>query len=203
MKFTIEHPSNQGSIELLLILPLFLGIITLVSSIGYLMIKKTRLEKTAWTLQIQKIYGKAIDTVSPYVLRNVVNSNSLIWNYSAVTSPIPDTFRLFLLSHPVQSFELTFDSHFDPILQQFYAAAFDDSRENSFHLGSSFQVSEKNLERDVIYKNALWSENMRDAGFDYFLLQQLGFKEILDAAVPISRLASDIQAKFSGRTPEE
>lgn len=203
MKFTIERPSNQGNVELLLILPLFLGIITLVSSVGYLMIQKTRLEKTAWTLQIQKIYGKAIDTVSPYVLRNIVNSNSLTRNYSSMTSPIPDTFRLFLLFNPVQSLELTFDSHFDPILRQFYAASFDNSMESSFHLGSSFQVSGKNLGRDGIYKNALWSENMRDAGFDYVFLQQLGFKEIIDAAVPISKLGNDIQAIFSRRTAEE
>lgn len=203
MKFTIKRSSNQGSLDLLLMLPIFLGIITFISSIGYLMIQKTRLEKTAWTLQIQKIYGKAIDPISQYVLRNVVNSNSLTRNYSAVTSPLPDTFRLFLLSNPIQSFELTFDSHFAPILRQFYTAAFDDSTEGSFHLDSSFLVSGKSLDHDRVYKNALWSENMRDAGFDYFFLQQLGFKEIIDAAVPISKLGNDIQAKFSGRTPEE
>jgi len=206
MKFIINK--QNGFVELLLVTPIFLGIFCMIAGCMYLLIQKSKLEKVAWTYQTQKTYGITTSDIHPYQLKDNSSLSTTIQNISIQMHSLPLAFQAFLTSNPSESKRLTLSGKLPHVFQHLGNAAFDffephDSKIplSHFDISTDVLIPGSSFEKSWTYKNALWIEDMKKAGFDYIVLQSLGIKEILDSgSIPSSDIGSEIAGKVSKAT---
>ncbi|MEZ4846823.1 MAG: hypothetical protein R2877_07815 [Bdellovibrionota bacterium] len=97
MKFTIKQ--NLGLTELLIILPLFLGMLCMIAWIGFLLIAKSKMEKHAWVIQTKESHNMDIQATElnpQYEIHNNISIRQGLQIGSMFRSTIPTAFKVFL-----------------------------------------------------------------------------------------------------------
>ena len=202
MKFITKKRFNSGFFELLIVLPLFTGILCLIAGIGYILIKKTVLEKNAWTIQTQETYGINTGNIETYKIETGSYFQDFLEELlKHTTVGLPVAFEIDVLRSPTVDKKLTFQEDVPTVIPNLETATSDDSSLDMIRhiqLGSDFVVPGSDFKNGWILRNAIWAQDMQKAGFNYAFLQILGAPEIIQAAIPLSYLGVSLPSLFSG-----
>lgn len=203
MTFITRH-TRKGTAELLILLPIFIGLIVLVGGVGYLLIQKTKMEKTAWTLQIQGTYRVEQENVEPYTIETKSRFQDMA--HSAIFQQInridlPKGFRAWISWYATRHKKLKFEQKYPEIVQHMYHAAFPNQDQeiiessDGANLETDFVVMGHPLDKSLGFfevlgfKNSIWAEEMKEAGFKYKFLDFVGYKELIEAGpIPVQIL---------------
>jgi hypothetical protein len=185
------HTRGSAITELLLILPIFLGLAFMIGWIGFLQIQRTELEKLAWNTQTQKTYGYSLHALDK---KYKINSSSFLGTFIQEYNPdVPRAFHLFIGLHPVKSEKLVLQGQIPSIFENFFRAAFNERGNiRKFTLTANLFSSGSPMNRSWITKLALWQESMNASGFQY-PLYMLGIPELLSVPGIPSSILGDFQ----------
>lgn len=193
MKYSTKH--NRGVTELLIVIPLFLGLICIVGWLGFLLIAKSKMEKHAWLIQTKKSYDLSVDPQSlnnHYEMNNDFSWRQLLQGRALLNANLPYAFRGYVAAATTQYKKLKLKGDAPSILQNFDKASFGRDSTNVFPYSfeADLIISKTPFNDSWIVKNGMWQEAMKDAGFGVlYPLYLLGTKELLNAAIPGAKMA--------------
>lgn len=193
MKSSTKH--NRGIAELLIVFPLFLGLVCVIGWLGFLLIAKSKMEKHAWVIQTKKSYDLPIEVETlnnHYEIENDFSWRRLLQGRALFNSGLPWVFRGFVAGSTTQYKKLKLEGDSPPILQDFYDSSLDhDSNEIlPYKFEADLIISRSPFNNSSPVKFGMWQQAMKDAGFGVlYPLYLLGTKELLNAAIPGSKMA--------------
>lgn len=195
MKSTIRK--NVGLTELLLILPLFTGILCVIAWVGFLMIQKTKMEKNAWQIQTRKTYrmSNPMKTIDP----NYTSQSNRSWmdwarlGNQTLSAKLPLAFAAYIATHPQKNESLSLHGFAPLVFQHLKNASFkDDSDIRSYEFETEMVSSGPSMDHSGSTKKGMWLEAMKDSGFDYYDLRSVGYKEITGIPIQYVDMALDM-----------
>jgi hypothetical protein len=215
MKLSIKQ--NCGMTELLMILPLFLGMICIIVWIGFLLVAKSKMEKHAWVIQTKQTYTMDVNPkeMNPkYELENNMSMRQLAQIGSMFRGNLPASFRAFLAKNITEYKTLKWNGESPEVIQHSFNSAFETPLMDRTHEQTSSNILPYSFDADLIVadtsmmglefvKNGMYKEALINAGFgSTYSFRRLGFKELNDADVPLAKVAEvlanlDISKDFS------
>ncbi len=188
---------NIGLTELLLILPLFTGILCMIAWAGFLMIQKTKMEKDAWQIQTRKTYrmSNPMKMIDPnYTSQS--NRSWLDWarlGNQTLSTKLPAAFSGYLATHPQKNESLSLHGSTFRIFQQFNNSSFTDKSDiRAYDLKTDITSSGSPMDHSFVTKKLMWKEAMITSGFDYADLNAVGYKEITGIPIQYVDMALDM-----------
>lgn len=193
----------MGVVELLLILPIFTGILCVIAWVGFFLIQKTKMEKDAWQIQTRKTYDmdNEMKQINPDYKTEF---NRSVWDWARLGTQaiprLPIAFKGFIVSHPQKHEDLILEGNAPKVLQEFYSASF---KNNSNEDVRSYRMKAEMISSgDPMYnagntKKLMWAEAMREAGFNYYSLTGLGYTELTGIPVGYIKDAFDLIKEYT------
>ena len=191
MKFRIK---NKGMTELLLILPLFLGLACFIGWTGFLMIHKSRIEKHAWVTQIEKTYEikSNPEEINPkYKIKSNHSATEVVDFVKNFTSKLPTIFGGYIALHSTKFKTLTINDQTTTAFERLHAAAFQENgNTKNFQFSADMMIPGDPMNGAGVTKLLMWQESMKNSGFGAtYPLQMLGIMELLGiSGLPVDKL---------------
>jgi hypothetical protein len=192
MKSLIKYKNSRGMMELLILLPLFLGLVCVMAWLGFLLLARTKMEKHAWVLQTQQSYRIDNDAKflnSKYKIGSNRAMSSLFDRFRGLIQDLPSRFYEYIQWNPTEYKKLTLQNNGPSVLNYFYSAAFRQREDiTPYSFSSDMLIPGNAMDHASVTEMLIWQDSMDNAGFDYpFYL--LGIKELLDLpGLPMSKL---------------
>jgi hypothetical protein len=202
MKFSTKH--HSGMVELLIIVPLFLGMICVIAWIGFLLVAKTKMEKHAWVIQTKQTYDMEVNPKqlnSQYEIDSDISIRQFLQIGTTFRGNLPTAFQRFLRSKITKYKTLKWNGQSPDVIQYSYNAAFETSVGNQnrqqpipnilpYSFDADLIVADTGMAGLEIVKQKMQDEALVLAGFgEGYKFRELGFKELKDARVPFARIA--------------
>jgi hypothetical protein len=198
---------SDGSVELLIVLPVFLILTWGIALIGLTLLQKSRLQQAAWVFSMaashQAPMSDAMDQAREVLVgstrRDDLQFNSatdltgLAPSVLSLNQSLPQSFRIALAAATPHKQTISIRHDVPPVFAWFIGASEIGSRTNPIPgveeameeettvtmPGSNFSASSRG---GFLLKHALWQEAMRAAGFPAWLpLEALGAEEVAAA----------------------
>ncbi len=188
---------DRGLFELLMILPLFLGLLCVILWIGFIIIMKSRMEKHAWVLQTKLTYGQNIHPSqlnSNYRMDHNLSFGQLTQIGSLFKGQLPNSFKIF--STPTKYKTLNLQGTSSKTSQDLWNASFKEHHENilPYSLQSHLIIPGSPLHHNRLLKFGLWQEAMASSGFGMtYPLYMLGIPELKRATISESNVGGFAQ----------
>jgi hypothetical protein len=196
MKFNTRN--NSGVTELLILLPIFLGVVCVIAWIGFLLIAKSKMEKHAWVIQTKKTYNMNVDPKAMdagYVIDRHHSWKQWTQIGTMFRGNLPKAFMLFLTTHTTKYQSLNLDSNSFEGIQQSYNASFKEGSERHknivpYSFKADLIIANSPMDQWDSVKWGMYREALATSGFGAnYKFRRLGFKEMSDADVPFARAA--------------